>query len=115
MTSPFEDLATLDRLVHDPTRLAILTALMACENADFLFLQSVTGLTRGNLSAHLAKLEAADLVDITKRFIGKKPNTSIALAKAGRQAITDHWQKLDELRRASVSWRPVDAEAFEPG
>ena len=55
--TPFEELANLDRLIHEPTRLAILTALAACEKADFLFLQRITGLTKGNLSVHLTKLQ----------------------------------------------------------
>jgi hypothetical protein len=51
MPTPFEHLAALNRLVHDPSRLAILTALSACEKADFTFLLNVTGLTKGNLRA----------------------------------------------------------------
>jgi len=53
MSAPFERLAELDRLVHEPARLAIMTALSACERADFLYLQRLTGLSRGNLSSHL--------------------------------------------------------------
>ncbi|MBW8877878.1 MAG: transcriptional regulator [Acidobacteria bacterium] len=56
-TTPFEQLANLDRRVHDPARLAILTALSACERADFLFLLRITSLTKGNLSSHLSTLE----------------------------------------------------------
>ena len=73
----------VDRLVHEPGRLAILTVLSSVTDADFLFLQRATGLTKGNLSSHLTKLEDAGLVTIEKRFIRKKPNTNVALTPLG--------------------------------
>ena len=76
----------LDRLIHEPGRLAILTVLSSVTDADFVFLQRATGLTKGNLSSHLTKLEEAGLVTIEKRFIRKKPNTNVALTKVGRRA-----------------------------
>lgn len=72
MKPPFEELASVDRLVHEPARLAILTALAACASADFLFLQQLTGLSKGNLSSHLAKLEQAGLVGVSKQFVGNR-------------------------------------------
>jgi DNA-binding MarR family transcriptional regulator len=99
MSEPFKQIAELDRLVHDSSRLAILTALAACDSADFLFLMSLTGLTKGNLSSHLTKLETGGLISVTKRFIGKKPNTFISLTDAGRSAIDKHWGELERLRR----------------
>src|SRR6185503_6796962 len=89
----------LDRLVHEPGRLAILTVLSSVADADFVFLQRATGLTKGNLSSHLTKLEEAGLVAIEKRFVRKKPNTNIALTEVGRMRITQHWEQLDHLRR----------------
>jgi DNA-binding transcriptional ArsR family regulator len=74
MPAPFEELAELDRLVHDPAWLAILTALSACKSADFLYLQRLTGLSKGNLSSHLGKLEDAGVVTIQKEFIGRIPS-----------------------------------------
>jgi len=68
VSSPFEEITNLDRLVHEPARLAILTALDACRHADFMYLQSLTGLAKGNLSQHLAKLEAAGPVVAEARF-----------------------------------------------
>lgn len=91
----------LDRLVHEPGRLAILTVLSSVTDADFVFLQRATGLTKGNLSSHLTKLEEAGLVAIEKRFVRKKPNTNIALTGAGRTRITQHWEQLDQLRHFS--------------
>ncbi len=88
----------LDRLVHEPGRLAILTVLSSISSADFTFLQQVTGLTKGNLSSHLAKLEDAGLLTIEKRFVRKKSHTTASLTKVGRQRIEAHWRRLDKLR-----------------
>ena len=106
MAAPFEDLAELDRLVHEPARLAILTALSVCRTADFLFLQRLTGLTKGNLSAHLAKLEQAALVSIEKGYSGKVPSTQVALTRRGRGAIESHWTTLEQLRADALGWQP---------
>jgi DNA-binding transcriptional ArsR family regulator len=101
MSKPLEELSGLDRLIHEPARLAILTVLSSVSSADFVFLQRVTGLTKGNLSSHLSKLEDAGLVRIDKRFVRKKPNTNVALTAAGRKAIANHWDRLERLRRTS--------------
>jgi DNA-binding transcriptional ArsR family regulator len=91
----------LDRLIHEPGRLAILTVLSSVKDGDFVFLQRTTGLTKGNLSSHLTKLEEAGLVAIQKRFVGKKPNTNVALTAVGRQRIARHWEQLERLRTLS--------------
>jgi DNA-binding MarR family transcriptional regulator len=93
----------LDRLIHEPGRLAILTVLSSAQDADFVFLQRTTGLTKGNLSSHLTKLEEARLIEIEKRFIRKKPNTSVALTPLGRTRIAHHWDQLERLKRLSES------------
>jgi DNA-binding transcriptional ArsR family regulator len=108
-TTPFEQLANLDRRVHDPARLAILTALSACERADFLYLQRITGLTKGNLSSHLSKLEEAALVVIEKRFVGKKTQTLVRLSDTGRRTIESYWQEMEELRESAARWHPQNA------
>ena len=104
MSEPFEEIAGLDKLIHEPARLAILTALSACRKADFLYLQRLTGLTKGNLSSHLAKLEEAGLVMITKQFEGKKPVTYLHLTSIGHRAVEQHWKKLEALRNGSQQW-----------
>ena len=76
-----------DRLIHAPGRLAVLAVLNAVEEADFQFLLQQTGLTRGNLSSHTAKLEAASYVEIEKAFVGKIPRTVYRLTKQGRAAL----------------------------
>ena len=102
--TPFEQLANLDRRVHDPARLSILTALSACERADFLFLLRITGLTKGNLSSHLSKLEEAGLVEIEKRFVNKKTQTLVRLSDSGRQTIEGYWKEMEELRESASRW-----------
>jgi len=103
--TPFEQLANLDRRVHDPARLAILTALSSCERADFLFLLRITGLTKGNLSSHLSKLEEAGLVEIEKRFVRKKTQTLVRLSDTGRNTIESYWKEMEELRESAASWQ----------
>jgi DNA-binding transcriptional ArsR family regulator len=102
--APFEELVAADKLVHEPARLAVLTALAACESADFVFLQRLTGLQSGNLSQHLAKLEQAALITLTKGFVGKYPQTTAAITAAGRAAIDEHWARLDALKKAAADW-----------
>ncbi|WP_375770617.1 transcriptional regulator [Archangium gephyra] len=106
MKAPFEELAALDRLVHEPARLALLTALTSCESADFLYLQRLTGLSKGNLSSHLSKLEEAGLVTVEKQFKGKTPLTRIAVTRPGREAVERHWQQLEQLRSKARRWVP---------
>jgi DNA-binding transcriptional ArsR family regulator len=100
MWQPEQDLV-LDRLIHEPGRLAILTVLSTVKDADFVFLQRATGLTKGNLSSHLTKLEDAGLVAIEKRFVRKKPNTNVALTALGKQRIAHHWDQLERLKTLS--------------
>jgi DNA-binding transcriptional ArsR family regulator len=104
MPEVFEELAGLARLIHEPARLAILSALSACEDANFLFLQHLTGVSKGNLSSHLSKLEEAGLVRIDKQFVGKTPTTFVKLTDAGHSAIEQHWQQLERLRTATQHW-----------
>ena len=94
-------MAELDRLVHEPGRLAILTVLSSVADADFLFLQRATGLTKGNLSSHLSKLEDAGLVRIEKRFVRKKPLTTVEISELGRERTVRHWEQLEQLKQAA--------------
>lgn len=106
MANAFEEIANLDRLVHEPARLSILTALSSCQSADFIFLQRLTGLTGGNLSAHLGKLEEAGLVQMEKRFVERRPNTLVTLTDKGRETIDRHWRQLEDLRKSASEWKP---------
>lgn len=75
----------VDRLIHEPARIAILSLLYVVDSADFLFIMNQTGLTQGNLSSHLTKLEDASIIEVIKSFHGKKPHTAIKLTKSGRE------------------------------
>ena len=94
-----DDLADMDRLIHEPARLAILTTLSACQSTDFLFLQRLIGLTPGNLSSHLTKLEGAGLLWTDKQILDRRTHTQVGLTDAGRAANGRHWQQLEDLRR----------------
>lgn len=93
----FTQLAELDRLVHEPSRLAIMATLAGCKSADFQFLLNTTGLTKGNLSAHAIKLEQAGYVDVEKGFSGKLPYTRYRLTEAGREALVIYQQQLQQM------------------
>ena len=105
MSTPFEEMSSFDRLLHEPARLAILTALSACRSCDFVYLQSLTAINKGNLSNHLQKLEHGGLVRIVKRFRGRRPQTVVSLTAPGREAIDRHWQRLEVLRREASAFR----------
>lgn len=87
----------IDKLIHEPARLMIMANLYVLEGADFLFIMRQTGLTFGNLSSHLSKLEAAGYVKIKKEFIGKKPHTMLALTKKGRTAFQSYKKRMKQV------------------
>jgi DNA-binding MarR family transcriptional regulator len=91
----------VDRLVHEPARLAILTVLSSCRSADFLFLQNVTGLSKGNLSVQIWRLEEAALVKVEKVIEKKKTRTTVSLTHRGTEAVERYWKMMDEIRKRS--------------
>ncbi len=84
----------IDQLIHSPARLMIMTYLFVVESIDFVYLQRVTGLSWGNISKHVTKLEEAGYVATEKTFIDKKPNTSLSLTAAGREALLAYRQTI---------------------
>ena len=97
MSDDLRSLTELDRLIHEPARLLIVTILATVESADFLFLQRETDLTKGNLSAHLSKLENAGYVNIEKTFKGKLPLTVCKLTVAGQDAFDKYRQQMQDF------------------
>lgn len=97
MSDEIRNIASLDRTIHEPARLAIVAVLSACESADFNYLLNATGLTKGNLSAQLSKLEEAGYVRISKGFKGKYPHTTCALTADGRGAFKRYWDQYQAL------------------
>ena len=101
MTGGLVQVPALDRLVHEPARLAILSALSAVDEADFNYLLAALGLSRGNLSSHVTKLAEAGYLIVTKQFTGNMPNTSYSLTPEGQAALDNYWEQIDALRGAA--------------
>ena len=87
----------IDRIIHEPGRLMIMAHLSVVESADFLFLKRQTGLTWGNLSAHLSKLESAGYIEVEKEFVDKKPHTVLHLTEKGRTAFHMYRQRMKQM------------------
>ncbi len=92
-----QSLAEIDRVIHEPARLLLVATLSVVESADFLFLMNQTKLTRGNLSSHLSKLEAAGYVEIKKEFVEKIPRTLLRLTEEGRDAFIKYRQQMQRI------------------
>ena len=90
-------LADIDQIIHAPARLMVLTYLYVVESADFVFLTRLTGLSWGNISTHLTKLQDAGYITIEKTFKGRKPHTIIHLSEAGRAAFKKYKQSLTQV------------------
>ena len=91
--------ADLDPLLHERGRLAIVSVLAAVEGLTFTELRDQLGMTDGNLSVHLQKLEKGDYVAIDKRFVGRRPQTTVHLTKLGRTAFTRYLDHLELIVR----------------
>ena len=89
-----EPIDNIDRLIHEPSRLNIMAHMYVVESADFLFLIRQTGMTWGNLSVHISKLEAAGYLEMKKEFLGKKPHTVVSLTKQGRVAFEQYRENM---------------------
>jgi len=104
----------IDRVVHEPARLAILTVLSSCEEADFLFLERATKLSRGNLSVQLTRLEDADVIEIEKRIEHKRTLTTARLTDRGRRALNAYWESMNALRTAAKGRLTATAGSSKP-
>ena len=90
-------LADIDQVIHASARLMVLTYLYVVESADYVFLMRLTGLTWGNLSTHLTKLEEAGYITIDKEFRGKKPHSTIHLTRQGRIAFREYKKSMQQV------------------
>jgi DNA-binding MarR family transcriptional regulator len=90
------DIERIDEVIHGRLRLGIMAFLSTAGQADFTALRAKLQATDGNLSVHLRKLEDAGYVAIEKRFVGKKPQTTVTLTEAGRAAFIAY---LDAMAR----------------
>ena len=96
-TDDVQSLTTIDKVIHEPARLNIMAHLYVIDSADFLFMMHQTGLTFGNLSAHLSKLEAAEYIKIIKEFVGKKPHTMLKLTEKGKKAFDEYRKQMKQF------------------
>lgn len=99
----FTKITEIDRTLHEPARLAILSVLYTHGDADFNYLQGLLGLTNGNLNSHLAKLEKAGLIQVAKTFVGKRPHTNYWLSHRGKTLFN---QYLDTIEQLIIRCRP---------
>jgi DNA-binding transcriptional ArsR family regulator len=100
--SPIAKPQSIDRIVHEPARYQILALLSVVKEADFLFVMRQTGLTRGNLSSHMSKLEKAGYVSVVKDFMGKKPHTMMRITRTGRIAFEGYRNAMKQMLERSI-------------
>ena len=91
-------MSNIDRLIHEPVRLQIMSILAGVDRADFTFMLTTLGLSKGNLSSHIDKLEQAKYVKVHKSFHGKTTLTEYSMTKKGQKALQEYWNALDEIR-----------------
>ena len=96
------DLPELDPVIHGKLRLAVLSLLVAVDQADFTWLRQKTGSTDGNLGAQMLKLEEAGYVSMEKRFAGRKPQTLYRMTSTGREALTNYVAALKQILGAAL-------------
>jgi DNA-binding transcriptional ArsR family regulator len=102
-TAPAPRAAALDRLVHDRTRLAIVSALAVNQSLSFTELKAITETTDGNLSVHARKLEEAGYLTCTKGYDGRLPKTEFSLTDAGRRALQKYLDHMEAIIRHARS------------
>lgn len=91
------DSKDIDKVIHEPARLLIMTQLFVVQEADFIYLMRKTGLTWGNLSSHMTKLETTGYIDVEKTFVDKKPHTILKLTQHGRNAFLKYRKTLKQV------------------
>jgi DNA-binding HxlR family transcriptional regulator len=94
MNPQARNIAELDRVIHEPGRLMVVALLFAVERADFLYLQTETGMNKGTLSSHLSRLEEEGYIEVTKGYRGKVPQTLLCLTPVGRKAFEQYRKKI---------------------
>src|ERR1044071_7203660 len=97
MSRSLQNLSELNRIIHEPARLTIMALLSSVASADFLFLLKQSGLTKGNLSVHLSRLEEAGYIQIEKTFRGKMPHTEYSLTQKGKSAFNQYRKSLGSI------------------
>ncbi|MBN2550429.1 MAG: transcriptional regulator [Anaerolineales bacterium] len=93
----FSEISEIDRLIHEPTRLMVMASLYVVASADYTFLMRQAGLTWGNLSAHLSKLEEAGYIQVEKTYRGKRPYTLVRLSDLGRTTFENYVTRMKTI------------------
>lgn len=106
--NPVQQLVAIDKLVHEPVRLAILSALEKLGTADYVYLLTLTGLTRGNMSTHLGKLEKNGLIETERVIRGRKPRTLIWLTAEGQERISGYWSFMRAIQHRLQLWTEAE-------
>lgn len=88
---------SINRVIHEPVRLAILKILTSAKEVDFNFLLTALGVTKGNLATHINKLETSGLIEVKKEFRGKVPHTSYRITRTGRHQFQKYWENIQDL------------------
>ena len=96
-TKGLNRLLGIDKAIHEPARLMIIAILSVLESADFIFLMNQAGLTQGNLSFHLSKLEESGYVAIKKKFIGKRPHTMLSITDKGHRTLKEYLNTMKDI------------------
>ncbi len=94
MNEPWKDTLEIDELVHSPIRLSLLLFLLPRDEVKYREIQWALGLTAGNLTSHLKRLQKADLVEIRKVFVDERPMTVVSITQRGRTAVREYSDKL---------------------
>ncbi len=93
-------ISNLNKLFESRIRLGIMSVLMVNDYVDFNTLKELLDITDGNLASHLSALEKHDLINVTKQFVGRKPNTKYEATDKGRKAFKEHLDYLDKLLKS---------------
>ncbi len=114
MSKDFRSMGAIDRLIHEPARMMIVAILHNWHSVDYLYLLRETGLTKGNLTSHLSKLEAAGYIEIEKTFKGKVPLTICHLSDKGRGAFEAYREHLKRIVESTGQEDITLTEGLEP-
>jgi len=90
MKDKLKKIISVDKLIHEPARIAILAILSVVDEADFIYLMNETEMTQGNLSSHISKLENVAYINVEKKFIGKRPKTLLSITETGRKEFENY-------------------------
>lgn len=104
MSDPLKDLIGTNKLIHEPSRLGILSYLDEAGEADFMFLATITGLSRGNLTIQLDKLREGGLIETERVIRRRRTKTTARLTPEGKTAIRDYWSRMETFKQRISSW-----------